>query len=251
MSEAGNLSFFERAAELAARGESFATVTVVRAEKPTSGKPGDKAIVTAAGDLIGFVGGSCAEPAMIDEALDALDTGEPRFVRLSPDPGKTPVREGIRELPMTCYSGGTMDFYIEPQVPPPTLVVVGDAPVAVNLERLGEAMGYRVRRHRPEDVASVEALGLGPRTYLVVACHGDEDGAVLREVLRWVDGGGKVAYIGLVASRKRGGQVLEGLRRDLDEALVKRVRSPAGLDIGARRPQEVALSILGEMIGAA
>ena len=123
-------TFFAQAAELSAQGIPFATATVVRAERPTSGKPGDKAIITADGTMYGWIGGSCAQPTVIREALAALRSDESRFVRLSPDPANQPPRDGLIDVPMTCFSGGTMEIYIEPQPPQPRLIVVGGLPVA-------------------------------------------------------------------------------------------------------------------------
>ena len=255
MNSVSGEDFFGTAAELVARGERFATVTVVRAERPTSGKPGDKAIVTENGEMVGFVGGSCAEPAVVEEALEAIATGEPRFVRLSPSPGRAPVSEGIKELRMTCFSGGTMDFYIEPQAPAARLVVVGTTPVADTLNRLGEAMGYRVTQLNPRALANESGRQLfgpdvlGPASFVVVATHGTYDEEALAELLGRVGGGEGVAYVGLVASRKRAEVVRRRLmKRGIEAPLVERIRSPAGLDFGARRPQEIALSILAETV---
>ena len=271
MSDAPGRDFFGIAAELARRGERFATVTVVRAERPTSGKPGDKAIVTEEGEMVGFIGGSCAEPAVIEEALQALSAGEPRFVRLSPSPGRTPVSAGIKELRMTCFSGGTMDIYIEPQTPAPALLVVGTAPVAVTLARLRDAMGYRVTQIDPARVDSEgvdpegvdhqengldrEEVGrpgartlfgsatLGAATFVVVACHGNYDDVALTELLARLAAGEEIAYVGLVASRKRSKAVLRRLQaRGVEHALVERIRSPAGLgEFGRAAPDALGI----------
>src|SRR3954464_12295360 len=135
-------AFFTRAAELSTRGEAFVTALVVRVEKPTSAKPGDKAIITADGTMHGWIGGSCAQPTVIREALKALRADESRFVRLSPNPLEQPPREGLADVPMTCFSGGTLEIYIEPQQPQPRLIVIGNLPVARALAQLGQAMSY-------------------------------------------------------------------------------------------------------------
>ncbi|MBI1880561.1 MAG: XdhC family protein, partial [Chloroflexi bacterium] len=109
--------FFSKAHELLGDGKPFATAIVVRAEKPTSAKPGDKAIVTPDGVMHGWIGGSCAQPTVIQEAMKALADGEPRLIRLSTDPQRD-TRAGLIDLPMTCFSGGTLEIYIEPQLPP-------------------------------------------------------------------------------------------------------------------------------------
>src|SRR5204863_229015 len=117
--------FFSKAHELIRQGIPFATAIVVRAERPTSGKPGDKAIITADGTMHGWIGGSCAQPTVIREALSALRADESRFVRLSPNPLEQVSREGLDDVPMTCFSGGTLEIYIEPQQPQPRLIVMG------------------------------------------------------------------------------------------------------------------------------
>jgi len=247
--------FFDKAHELRSAGLPFATAVVVRAERPTSGKPGDRAIVTLEGELFGWVGGSCAQPTVVREALRAMADGSPRLVRLSPDPGSAPLPEGIVEVPMTCFSGGTLDIFIEPQQPPPALLVVGELPVARALVRLGKALDYRVtvvdpgERTHPEADMTLRDLSelsthVTPLTFAVVATHGEYDEAALKAIL-----GTSAAYVGLVASRKRGEQVVGSLASDgLDPAARARVRYPAGLDIHATRGDEIALSILAEIV---
>lgn len=250
-------SFFEEAQRLAAEGRPFATATVVRAEKPTSGKPGDRAIVTLDGVLHGWIGGSCAEPTVVRVALEALADDRSRLVRLSPDPGAKPVPEGIEEVPMTCFGGGTLDIFIEPHVPRPRLIVAGSAPSAQALVRLGREMDYHVIALDPESERDVDgaqetlrdvseiASRVTPLTFVVVATHGNFDEPVLAAALR-----ANAAYVGLVSSRKRGEGVRNALRDEgLTEEQIARVRIPAGLDIGARRGDEIALSILAELIG--
>jgi xanthine dehydrogenase accessory factor len=247
--------FFAKAHELRSAAVPFATAVVVRAERPTSGKPGDRAIVTLDGDMFGWVGGSCAQPTVVREALKAMADGSPRLVRLSPDPGSAPLPDGIMEVPMTCFSGGTLDIFIEPQQPAPALLVVGELPVARALIRLGKALDYRVtvvdpgdRTHPDADVTLRDLAEIPahvtPLTFAVVATHGEYDEAALRAIL-----GTRAAYVGLVASHKRGEQVVDVLAGDgVDEAARARVRYPAGLDIHATRGDEIALSILAEIV---
>jgi xanthine dehydrogenase accessory factor len=248
--------FFQKAHELRAAGVPFATALVVRAERPTSGKPGDRAIVTLDGTMYGWIGGSCAQPTVVREAARALVDGAPRLIRLSPDPGARPVPEGIEEVPMTCFSGGTLDIFIEPHHPTPRLLVVGSLPVARALAHLGKAMSYNVvavdptggdaMAHADEvlrDLAEIPSR-VTPLTFAVVATHGEYDEPALEALL-----GTAVPYVGLVASRTRGEAVMETLARDrVGEATRKRVRFPAGLDIQARRGDEIAVSILAEIV---
>ena len=143
--------FFSKAAELLNEGIPFATAIVVRAEKPSSGKPGDKAIITPTGVMHGWIGGSCAQPTVIQEAMKALADGEPRLIRLSTDPHSDTSHSGVIDLPMICFSGGALEIYIEPQFPLPRLVVIGNLPVAQALVQLGKAMNYNVIAVDPDN----------------------------------------------------------------------------------------------------
>ncbi len=250
--------YFRTAHELTRRGRPFATATVVRAERPTSGKPGDSAIVTADGTLVGWIGGSCAQPAVIREALAALAEDRSRLIRLSPEPGTRPVPEGITEVPMTCFSGGTLDIFIEPHHPRPRLLLVGNLPVAQALAHLGRALNYQViavdptgsnaMAHADEVLRSVDDITahITPLTFVVVATHGEFDEPALTRVLAT-----NAPYIGLVASRKRGAAVLDTLAQNgVTRDALARVRYPAGLDILARRGNEIALGIMAEVVKA-
>ncbi len=250
--------FFSKAHELLSEGVPFATATVVRAEKPTSGKPGDKAIITATGVMRGWIGGSCAQPTVIEEALKALSDREPRLIRLSTDPtNKNNSREGLIDLPMTCYSGGMLEIYIEPQFPWPRLVVIGNLPVAQALVQLGKAMNYQVFAVDPDNEGAgmsqadkiitnlAEVIDtLTPLTQVVVASHGQYDELALETVLR-----SSAPYVALVASKTRAESVLDYLRiQGLTEIELSRLKYPAGLDIQAKRGDEIALSIMAEIV---
>ncbi len=246
--------FFATAHRLARRGEPFATATVVRIERPTSGKPGDRAIVTLDGTLHGWIGGSCARPTVIEEALAALRDGRGRLVRLSSDPEGQGVRDGITDLSMTCFSGGTMEIFIEPHPPRPRLVIVGDQAVAQALAALGRAMGYQVvgvggevaLDAADEVLAGPEAIAeaVHPLTAIVVASHGDHDEVALEHALE-----SAAPYVGLVASPKRAGSIRKYLQvRGIGGERLAALHAPAGLDIQAREPEEIALSILAEIV---
>ncbi len=229
--------FFARARELERQGRPFATATVVRVERPTSGRPGDKAIVTLEGELYGWVGGSCARPTVIEEAAKALREDRSRLIRLSPQPEAEPGREGLTDLAMTCFSGGTMEIFIEPHQPKSKLAVVGDQPVAQALAKLGEALGLDVE-------AGFDAQEVHPLTFVVVATHGDSDEIALVEALE-----SPAPYVGLVSSPKRAESIRAYLKkRGFTENSLSRLRAPAGLDIQARSPEEIALSILAEIV---
>lgn len=249
--------FFEKAHALIRDGVPFATATVVRAERPTSGKPGDKAIVTLDGVMHGWIGGSCAQPTVVREARRAIADDRARLIRLSPDPEREPPADGVEICRMTCYSGGTLDVYIEPQPPRPRLVVVGHLPTARALVHLGKAMHYRVTAVTPpgEEAAMAHAdavetdLGslenhASPLTYVVVATHGNEDEEATARALA-----SGAPYVALVASPKRADKIRRYLRLcGHDDDHLGRLRAPAGLDIGARRGDEIALSIMAEIV---
>lgn len=252
-----NGDFFAKAQELVHAGELFVTAVVVRAEKPTSAKPGDKAIITADSVMHGWIGGSCAQPAVIKEALKAIADGQPRLIRLTVDPAQEPARPDLVDLPMTCFSGGTLEIYIEPQRPLPHLLVVGSLPVARALVQLGTAMTYRVTVVDPDtngegmeeadrlitDLDEMPGL-LTPRTFVVVATHGNYDELALKYALK-----APVAYVGLVASKKRRQSVEEYLQmQGLSDYEIERLVCPAGLDIQAVRGDEIALSIMAQIV---
>ena len=249
--------FFSKAHELIRQGVPFATAIVVRAERPTSGKPGDKAIITADGTMHGWIGGSCAQPTVIREALKALRADECRFVRLSPNPLEQPPREGLSDVPMTCFSGGTLEIYIEPQQPQPRLIVIGNLPLARALAELGRAMSYHTIIVDPghqgdpppyadellTDLTTIAAY-VTPLTSIVVATHGQYDELALEQALAT-----SAPYIGLVASRKRAESVREYLmQQGFSNEQLQRFKSPAGLDIQARRGDEIALGIMAEIV---
>ena len=227
--------FFADATARAARREPFATATVVRAEKPTSAKPGAKAIVTADGALHGWIGGSCAAPTVIRESLEALADGQPRLILISNEP--MPPRKGLRQIPMTCASGGALEIYIEPVLPREQLVVFGTTAVARALASLGAGLGFAI-------ATSLEDVTVDERTHIVVATRGEGDEEAVIEALRT-----PARYVALVASRKRGDTVVAAAKASgVPTARTIQLRYPAGLDIHARTEEEIALSILAEII---
>ncbi len=227
----------QRVAELSAQRVSFVRAHVVLAERPTSAKPGDQAIVLPDGTIEGFVGGSCAESTVRAQALALLDSGDTLLLRISPTPeasaetSATGSATGRITVHNPCLSGGTLEIFLEPIRPAPVLVIVGDTPIARSLATLGGAMGYELRSLGRDSGA----------TAVVIASHGRDEEDALRTAL---DAG--VEYVGLVASRKRGQAVLESL--GMCSSLTTRVSTPAGLDIGARTADEVALSIMAEIV---
>ncbi|HUK66699.1 MAG TPA: XdhC family protein [Anaeromyxobacteraceae bacterium] len=247
------------AADLARRGEPFVLAVVVRREPYSSAHQGDMAVITADGGYHGWLGGNCTRPAVKREARRALADGQPRLVSLSPEASDR--RPGVTALPMSCHSGGSVDIYLEPVLPVPRLLLFGPSPVVSALVRLGKAMGYLVdlvgpSADGPGDKAAdrvysdPQSAGLKdlPATsehlFAVVATMGESDEDAIASALAL-----EPAYLAVVASRKRFARVRETLlERGLPSAALDRIRNPAGLDLGARLPEEVALSIMAEVV---
>lgn len=223
----------DRSVELRASRVPFVHARVVLAERPTSAKQGDEAIVLADGTMEGFVGGDCAENTVRQQSLEALASGEPVLLRITPGP--EPDQAGKRVVHNPCLSGGTLEIFLEPMVPPPLVYVVGAAPTAAALFALGRPLGYAVSAY-PGQVD-------GDAVALVVASHGKDEEEALVAALE-----AGVPYVGLVASRRRGSAVVAGL--PVSDELKAKVDTPAGLDIGARTAEEVALSILAAVVAS-
>ncbi|MGI0148612.1 MAG: XdhC family protein, partial [Thermoplasmata archaeon] len=255
-SAASHPDVFALAQELRSRNEPFVLATVVRVERPSSGRPGFKAIVRANRELIGWLGGSCAQSVLVAESLRALRDGRPRLLRLAPDADPSAATEGVVEYVMECESGGTMEIYVEPHLPKPQLLVVGDSPVAQALLALGGLLDYRVVLVAPgvgkaafpgadrvvTDLAEIPDL-VTPETFAVVATMGKYDETALTKLA-----GSRAAYVGLVASRRRAAAVLDGLASAGVAAEARsRIISPAGLDLSAETPEEIALSIVAQV----
>jgi xanthine dehydrogenase accessory factor len=246
--------FLSKAGELLAKGESFAVAVVVRYLPPISGKPGDKAIIFADGTVWGWIGGGCAQPVVINEAIKALQDGQPRLIRISPT---TSSEEGIVDYNMTCHSGGTLDVYIEPVLPKPHILILGRSPVGQTLARLGKAISYTISVAAPQadresypDADCVQAdlhlagLNIRPQTFIVVSTQGECDEEALEQALRT-----DASYVAFVASRAKAAKVLQHLaERGIGTERLKQLRAPAGMSIPTGSPEEIAVSILAEIV---
>jgi xanthine dehydrogenase accessory factor len=246
--------FLRKAEELLAKGESFAVALVVRYQAPISGKPGDKAIIRSDGRLWGWIGGGCSRPVVIREALQALADGQPRLVRISPS---SSPEEGIVDYTMTCHSGGTLDIYIEPVLPKPQVLILGCSTIAQTLCRLAKTIGYAAWVAAPgvdsetfpgadllQKNLDLAGLKITPQTFIVVSTQGESDEEALEAALQ-----SEASYIAFVASKTKASKTLEYLKeRGLGSESLARVRAPAGLDILASTPEEIAVSILAEII---
>ena len=234
-----------RAEELAAQGAAFATATVVRAQRPTSARAGNVALVLSDGSIDGFVGGVCAEHSVRLYAMKAMKTGEPLLVRILPTVGDAvdsdaEIKEdGAVTVQNTCLSGGAIEVFVEPVLPAPRVHIVGSTPIAAAIERSGPELGLDV----------VAAYDTAPDLQdgdlaVIVAAHGKGELDAMRRALE-----AGIPYVGLVASPKRGAALVEELREDgVADELLDRLECPAGLAIDARTPPEIALSILARVI---
>lgn len=243
------MDWLTEAQRLAEAGQPFAMATVVRRIAPASAQPGAKAVILPDGSMRGWVGGSCAQPVVTHEARLALRDGKPRLLRLGQLPGAGhqgggQEQEDIVEYPMTCHSGGALEILIEPVLPASRLFIVGETPIVKTLAELGRMMGYRVDQlERTSDLGLRLGASESP-PFVVVASMGVDDEEALAAALRTDS-----PYVALVASPKRAAVVRETLSAmgvSTDE--LDRLTSPAGLDIGAQTQEEIALSIMAEVI---
>lgn len=226
-----------RVVELSADRLPFVRATVVRAQVPTSTRPGDDAVILPDGTIEGFVGGQCAESSVRTAALGALRDGQSVLLRVLPESDvQFPESPGARVVVNSCLSGGALEIFLEPVLPPPLVEVVGRTPVADAVVAIAAVLGYATDRSLPQSLPDQAAA-------VIVASHGRDEHESLRKAL---DAG--VGYIALVASRRRGSAVLDEM--GLDAAERARISTPAGLDLGSRTAPEVALSILAEVITA-
>jgi xanthine dehydrogenase accessory factor len=242
----------DRAAELRRRGETFVVATVVRVEPPTSARAGDKALVTADGKIWGWVGGSCSEGLVRREALIAMGDAQPRLVKIAPD--ESPEHQpGVVSHLSTCPSAGKLDVFIDPQLPRALLLVFGDTPAAHTLVKLGATIGYKtcavhpgaLTTDFPEADQVIGSLDLAPAqpnasTWAVVATMGHYDEDAIEALLPY-----DVAYIGVVASRRRAATVIDVLTGRGVSGL-ERVRRAADFSVGSTQ-EEIALATLAEI----
>jgi xanthine dehydrogenase accessory factor len=239
-----------KAAELAAQGQPFAIATVVRVVGSSSARQGSKALIDPLGQLLtGWVGGGCAESAVRSEALTCLETEQSRMIT---------VDMSDEQLGVGMPCGGSMDIFIEPVLPKPELLIIGHGRIAETLAALGSMMGFSITVNDPaaEPAAFPDAHRLvredfdltetpiGPKSFVVIATQHKRDHLWLQKALA-----GRAAYVALIASRHRAKLVLEFLREaGISESQIATVFAPAGLDLGAATPEEIALSVMSQMV---
>jgi xanthine dehydrogenase accessory factor len=226
-------ALLREAARLAELGEPFALATVVSVQRPASARRGDRALVTADGALVGWVGGACSEPIVVREALRAVAEGTPRLVRIGPPGTEAGADADVVCAESSCASEGVVEVLVEPQLPAPLLAVVGDGPAARTLAALARTIGWRVTAETDAHADAVVVATMGTR---------DEDALVTALA-------GPARYVALVASARRAGVVLDGLRSSgVPEDALARVHSPAGLDLGPCTQEEIAVAVLAELV---
>lgn len=248
------------AARLEAEDRAFALVTVLRAQAPTSAKAGDKALVTADGQIHGWVGGGCAQPAVLKTVREALADGHPRSIRIAPtDETAERTMGDVLEFGMACHSGGTLELFVDPVLPAVLLTVIGDSPVAKSLTGLATRLGLRVAlvaerayaSDHPEasivlstdDPAQVQAK-LGGSGLVVVATQGRRDLQGLKAALAL-----KPQMLWFVASARKASVLRTSLlAAGEDPGRVAAIVAPAGQAIGAHTPEEIALSVLSAVV---
>lgn len=238
----------EAVAAYEATRSPYAVATVVRVVRPSSARVGMKAVVGPDGRMTGWVGGQCTRALVADVAREAIRTGEAVLVRITPDPAGA-ADAGVVVRPMTCHSGGTVELFVEPRRPAPRVVVVGDTPVARRVAELGRWMGYDVRVVAEGEAApwsDLERQLLEAATdgaWVVVASQGAYDEEALLALAAC-----PVRSVGLVASPRRAQQLAAFLRERGASGILDRLAAPAGLDLGARSAEEIAVSIVAGLV---
>lgn len=232
----------EQASELARRGEAFAVATVVWRQGPSSGQLGSRAIITASGELHGWIGGACAEPSVMRQARQVIEEGTPRLLLLgTSDQFAGAVPEGMTVVPISCQSEGALEVYIEPVVPAPHLVVVGRSPMAHTLAELARVLGWRADLR---DWTEFSASDASERSMVVIATQGNGDEEAIEQAVL-----ARPAYLGMVGSRRRGSAVLGYLaERGVPKDKLDRVKVPTGLDLGKTTHSEIAVAVLAELV---
>lgn len=248
--------FLEQYKELNQQKIPFATAIVVNRVEPSSGKPGDKAIILQDGTIKGWIGGGCTRGIVLKEALLAIQQGKPRLVSISPD-SKAATTQGVVSYTMTCQSGGSVSVYIEPVLPRPHILILGKSHIAMALAKLSKATGYEVSvlskgiekdgfptTDKLIDDDRLDPSLIEPNTYIVVCTQGENDALALQQAIK-----SGADYISFVSSYKKANAIYSELRKQgISFEELEKIKTPAGLKINAKLPEEVAVSILAEII---
>jgi xanthine dehydrogenase accessory factor len=245
----------DQAGRLRAEEQPFVIATVVAYKSPQSAKPGSKAIIKPDGSISGWIGGGCVQPIVVREAQKALNTGKPKLISISPEPAHGDWK-GVEIYEMTCQGGGSLEIYIEPVIPKPNLVIVGNSPIAQILAGFGRLLDFKVSIAAPEAtheqfpeadlvLTDLESLRgrIDSRSYVVVATMGNGDEEGLTAVA-----GTNPQYLGLVASKEKAKSLFQYIRdKGTPAEHIDRIKCPAGLELGAETLPEIALSVIAEI----
>jgi xanthine dehydrogenase accessory factor len=238
----GSFDVLSTAQRLQAQQQPFALVSVLRVQAPASAKAGDKAVVTADGIVQGWIGGGCAQPAVLKTVRAALADGRARLVRIAPaEEGTMRELDEVLEFGMACHSGGTLELFVDPVLPVARLVVIGDTPLAAALANLAPHVGWTTEHLRDEAAAAP-----APGAFVVVATQGRRDLQGLRAALA-----AQAQQLFFVASARKAAVLKAALiEAGEDAAAVNAIVAPAGQPIGAQTPEEIALSVLAAVVAA-
>jgi xanthine dehydrogenase accessory factor len=248
--------FYKKLEELRKQNALFVEATVVHRQVPSSGKSGDKAIIDRFGEMTGWIGGGCVKGIALKEAEDAMKTGKARLVKIGTSLSGS-RQDGVIEYKMTCMSEGTVEIFLEPVLPATHLVVIGKTLIAKALVALAKASAYRVTAVAPEakpttfervdelfTQMNLHNVKISPASAIVICTQGENDEQALQQVLPQ-----EVFYKGFVASLKKRTALFNTLlEQGIEKDKIEAIHSPAGIDINAKTPEEVAVSILAEII---
>ena len=239
------------------QGEEFAVAQVIWREAPSSGKPGDKAIILKDGTMIGWIGGGCVKGIAIKEAHEALRENKSRLVRINPDEVNGEEDSNHKTYRMTCHSGGTMELFIEPITPNPQLIIVGKSNIARALSKLAIAANLRVNVlsndvhkgmfpgvNNIHDRVDFSKINIDKNTFIIVATQGEDDEESIRKALET-----SCNYVGFISSLRKSVKIKEYLEQtELSANRINELKTPVGMDINAKLPEEIAISILAEIV---
>ena len=238
-------------------GEEFAVAQVIWREAPSSGKPGDKAIILKDGTMIGWIGGGCVKGIAVKEAQEAIRENKSRLVRINPDEVNGEEDSNHKTYRMTCHSGGTMELFIEPITPNPQLIIVGKSNIARALSKLAIAANLRVNVlsndvhkgmfpgvNNIHDRVDFSKINIDKNTFIVVSTQGEDDEESIRKALET-----SCNYVGFISSLRKSVKIKEYLEQtELSANRINELKTPVGMDINAKLPEEIAISILAEIV---
>ena len=239
------------------QGEEFAVAQVIWREAPSSGKPGDKAIILKDGTMIGWIGGGCVKGIAIKEAHEAIRENKSRLVRINPDEVNGEEDSNHKTYRMTGHSGGTMELFVEPITPNPQLIIVGKSNIARALSKLAIAANLRVNVlsndvhkgmfpgvNNLHDRVDFSKINIDKNTFIVVATQGEDDEESIRKALET-----SCNYVGFISSLRKSVKIKEYLEQtELSTNRINELKTPVGMDINAKLPEEIAISILAEIV---